>query len=494
MFNSVVEAVFHHAERFPDRFCLADDASGVTWGGYAQKISRLAAAFSSLGIAPGGRVVVEACQTVGYLAAELALQRIGAVFVPLEHNCAADKMAAVARRVEASALIACNPPKGAAALCLSYGDLDCFSGQDRSFEAGPWPDASAVSEILFSTGTTGKEKGIILTHAADIALAENVIHGVEMEPDNVEMIPSPMNHSHGLRRYYANMVNGSAVVLLGSAMDMRRFFSNMDVYRVNSLDLVPAALTLVLKLSRGGLAAYRDRLRYIQFGAAPMRDEDRREICRLLPDTRLYNFYGSTESGCVAIYNFNRPDAKPNCIGRPACNAEIFFTDEDRKRIVPSAQRPGLLACSGPMNMLGYWQDPQETAAALSCGAVYSSDEAYPDADGDIILLGRRGDVINVGGSKVAPQEIEDAARAFSGVADCGAIPVPDPYKGMAPKLFVQVRPGCDVDFAALRAFLAERLEGYKLPVSIERIDAIPRSFNGKLLRNVLKERERRGQ
>ena len=199
----------------------------------------------------------------------------------------------------------------------------CESAQSRPPRR--FPQREAVCEILFSTGTTGREKGIVITHANNLALAENVIFGVEMEADNIEMIPSPMNHSHGLRRYYANMVNGSAVILLGSAMNMKRFMYNMDAYGVNSIDLVPSALSVVLRLSKGKLADYSDRLRYIQFGAAPMMESDRDEICRLLPHTRLYNFYGSTESGCIAIYNFNRPDAKKNCVGKPTRNADIFI-------------------------------------------------------------------------------------------------------------------------------------------------------------------------
>lgn len=484
MFNSVVEAVFHHADRTPDRLCLADDQGRVTYREYADRISRLAGFFHKSSIVPGDRVVVEACQSIDYLAVELALQLLGAVFVPLEHNCASEKIAAILERVEAAALIACNVDGHILDKRWNYGDL---RWKDEPCPITDWPASETVSEILFSTGTTGREKGIVLTHANDIALAENVIHGVEMERDNVEMIPSPMNHSHGLRRYYANMVNGSTVILLGSAMDMRRFMDNMDTYGVNALDLVPAALTVVLKLSRGRLADYRHQLRYVQFGAAPMRDEDRREICRLLPDTRLYNFYGSTESGCTAIYNFNRSDAKPGCIGRPTHNADIFIVDDDRRTIATSEMHTGLLACAGPMNMLGYWRDDTETASAMTDRVVYSNDEAYFDKDGDIILLGRRGDVINVSGNKVAPDEIENVARQFPGVADCAVISISDPYKGNVPKLFIQTSKDHQVNHAALYAYLSDHLEGYKLPAAIEIIDAIPRSFNGKVLRKELK-------
>ncbi len=485
MFDSIVEAVFRHAKQHPDRLCLADDAGRVTYRGYAEKIARLAGAFAAAGVAPGDRVVIEACQTIDYLAAALALQRLGAIFVPLEHNCAPGKIDAIADRVQAAAVVACRPGNGVGRR-WDYEDLARMEGAAAPYEAEMWPKRGDVGEILFSTGTTGREKGIVLTHGNDIALAENVIHGVEMAADNVEMIPSPMNHSHGLRRYYANMVNGSSVVLLGSVMNMKLFFKNLDDCGVNSLDLVPAALTAVLKLSRGRLADYADRIRYIQFGAAPMPEADRREICRLLPNSRLYNFYGSTESGCSALYNFNRPDAKPNCIGRAACNARMFFVDDDRREIETSADRPGLLASAGSMNMLGYWQDAEETARAMANGAIYSNDEAYLDKDGDIILLGRRGYVINVGGNKVSPEEIEDAAMGFEGVADCAAVPFGDAQRGSVPKLFVQSKPGCSVDFAALRAFLAGRLESYKVPAYIEAIDRVPRTYNGKLLRREL--------
>lgn len=484
MFDSIVEAVFYHAERSPDRLCLADDQGRVSYLEFADRIGRLAGFFQKNGIVPGNRVVVEACQSIEYLAVELAVQLLGAVFVPLEHNSAPEKIAAIVDRVAAAALIACRVEGLALDRRWAYGEL---RWDDEPLGNIVWPKAGTVSEILFSTGTTGREKGIVLTHANDIALAENVIHGVGMELDNVEMIPSPMNHSHGLRRWYANMVNGSAVVLLGSIMNMRQFMRNMDEYGVNALDLVPAALTVALRLSKGKLSDYRDRLRYIQFGAAPLAEADRREICRLLPKTRLYNFYGSTESGCTALYNFNVPDAKPNCIGRAAINARLLFVDDDRREIVTDADHTGLLASAGGMNMLGYWQDEAETARAMVDGVVYSNDEAYLDADGDIILLGRRGDVINVGGNKVAPDEIENVVRQYPGVADCAVVPMPDSGKGSVPRLFIQASKDHQIDHAALYAYMSERLEGYKVPSCIETIEAIPRSFNRKLLRKELK-------
>lgn len=490
MFHSIVEAVLHYADTQPDKMCLIDDDGQVTYKEYSEKIKRYATCFAEAGLKAKDTVVVEACQTIDYLAIELALQLLGIIFVPVEHNCAAEKIRSFVERAEAKAVVVCKEDNYDTGLNYTYESLAKLCEEAELYETESMPLETDISEVLFSTGTTGKEKGIIITHGNNVALAGNVMHGVEMQKDNVEMIPSPMNHSHGLRRYYANMYNGCTVVLLGSVMNVRRFFHNLDTYGVNSMDLVPTALSVVLKLSKDKLSEYKDVLRYVQFGAAPMMEADQKKICELLPNTRLYNFYGSTESGCICIYNFNRKDDKKHCIGKPAYNAEIVIVDDERQPITSSKENTGLLSSRGKMNMLGYWKDEEETQKVLIDGVVYSNDVAYFDENGDIILLGRKGDVINVGGNKVSPEEIENVAKKMPGVADCGVIPVADQFKGNVPKIFIQMEKGTAFDSVAIRTFLANNLEPYKVPVYIEEIELIPRSYNGKLLRKELVNRK----
>ena len=488
MFQSIVEAIFYHADRCPDKLCLADDRDRVTYREYACRITQYAAVLAGMGVTKGSCVVIESCQNIAYLCAAHALQLLGGVFVPVEHNCAAEKIGAFARLTDAAAVITRKQMDFEGCRCLTHDGLGEMAADAEPYRVESFPASGDVSEILFSTGTTGKEKGIVITHGNNLALAENVIYGVEMQGDNVEMIPSPMNHSHGLRRYYGNMYLGCTVVLLSSVMNAKRFFSNLSEFGVTAIDMVPTALTMLLQLSKNRLAEYRDQLRYIQLGAAPLMEADQNKLCELLPDTRLYNFYGSTESGCIAIYNFNRPDPKPRCIGKPAHNANIVIVDDEHNPIESSSDRAGLLSSRGGMNMLGYFNDPEETKKVLIDGVVYSNDIAYFDEDGDIILLGRKGDVINVGGNKVSPEEIENVCKMMPEVADCGVIPMEDSYKGHVPKLFVEMVPGAEFDPLVVRRFLAERLEPYKVPAYIEYIAKIPRSYNGKLLRKELKQ------
>lgn len=490
--RSIVEAVFHYAEVQPDRLCLADDTHAVDYQTYRKKICQFATFFQSLEISAGDNVVIEASQRIEYLAIELALQLIGAVFVPLEHNCAEEKIKSFANRAEAVLLVTNRLIHVEGLPSMLFDDVCRKAEVLESFTPKEFPEGDTVCEILFSTGTTGLEKGVVLTHDNDVALAENAIYGVDLKSDNVELIFSPFNHSHGLRRYYANMLKGAAVIMQQSAMDMKRMYTHMEQYHVNAMDIVPSALRVILQLSGDMLGNYNEQLRYVQLGAAPMRKEDREKLKRLLPNVRLFDLYGSTESGITCVYEFNCGEEKVNCIGHPTKNTEIFIVDENRKPIKSSAENPGLLASRGRMNMLGYWKDDVETAKAMADGVVYSNDIAYFDEDGDIILLGRKGDVMNVGGKKVSPLEIENAVNKISGVADSGCIAVKDKNYGEVPWLFVEMLPGAGFDAKIIRDALFTALEPYKVPQCIVQIDRIPRTYKGSLQRAKLREMQRR--
>lgn len=486
MFHSIVECVANYAQETPEKPCVIDDQRETTYYEYWCEIVRFKQYLTEKGIKTADRVIVEARQSVEYLALELAIQLCGAIFVPMERNCGSKRIGEVIALADA-ALAITNHEEVFSCPLITYKQLlkETCDIEPR-FEGLIFPDRKTTSEILFTTGTTGKPKGIELSHENDIALAENVIYGVEMKPDNVELIPVPLNHSHGLRRYYGNMLNGSTVIILNGVLNVQEVFSHIERYRVNAMDLVPAFLAMMLKLTKNKLADYKDQLRYIQLGAAPLPETDKETLCKLLPDTRLYNFYGSTESGCVSILDFNKDRGRQHCIGVPTCNVKLRFVDDDRNEIAATEENLGLLAFYGPMNMKGYWNDPRETEQVLKDGYIYTNDLAYQDHDGYIYLKGRKGDVINVGGSKVSPDEIEAAAAQYHGIKDCACVAAPDKIKGFVPKLFVEAEPETQLDVTDISTFLASSLEAYKVPRQIVIIDKIPRSFNGKILRKEL--------
>ena len=239
---------------------------------------------------------------------EFAIQLLGGIFVPIEKNAAAGRLAEILGDTQAVLYIGKDPAKRSAALnnVMQYLGANWSQhstspvfmdiSQAADFAYAPedippfgeisFPEAQQTAEILFSTGTTGKSKGIVLTHGNDMAIAENVMCGVGMKKDNVELIPMPLSHSHGLRRTYANMVNGSAAVFSDGVTLLKKVFTLMDEYHVTAMDLSPSMLSIIFKLSKDRLGEYADRLDYIQLGSAPLPEEDKLHLSTygLIPD------------------------------------------------------------------------------------------------------------------------------------------------------------------------------------------------------------------
>ena len=504
-YPSIVENLAHNAIKSPDSLCLADERRSITYKQAWDGICGLAMELSRRGVAKGCCVVIESNQSADYMIWVFAIQLLGAISVPLEKNAATGRVLEIAKETEAVLHVGAREIPELTIPHMDISDAEAFAlgqitdgvyrGSIEDLDLIAFPASADVAEILFSTGTTGKSKGIVLTHANNVALAENVCTGVRMKQDNVELIPMPTSHSHGLRRTYANMANGSSVVFADNIMLLKNVFGLMDKYHVTSMDLSPSILNIFFKLSKDRLGDYAEVLDYIQLGSAPLSEEDKAHLSRILPATRLYNFYGSTEAGCSCLMDFNDADGAacagraPGCIGRPAVNARFIVVDENRRPIRSSRDRLGFLASRGAINMKEYFKDPELTAQATDGEYIYTKDLGYIDEEGYVYMLGRKDDVINFGGVKISPEEIESQVIKSEVVKDCACVPVDDAITGQAPKLFIALEPDAEYDAKAFRAFLSKVLDANKQPKFVEIIDRIPRTFNGKIKRNELRER-----
>ncbi|MBQ4361849.1 MAG: acyl--CoA ligase [Lachnospiraceae bacterium] len=306
-----------------------------------------------------------------------------------------------------------------------------------------------------------------------------------MKPDNIEIIPMPLSHSHGLRTVYANILNGSSVILIDGVIRTKLFFQLMDQYQATAIDMSPAILNILFKLTKDLIGKYRGQLDYIELGSAPLLDEDKERLMRLLPESRLYNFYGSTEAGRTCTYDFCHEKAAPGCIGKPAVNARYIFVDSSRNEIEATRDNPGLIATAGSQNMAGYFHEPELTASVCENGYIYTTDLGYCDENGYIYCLGRQDNVINCGGIKISPDEIEAEVMRCPEIDDCACVPMADPLQGQVPRVYYVVSAEAEDSFdeKAFMRFIRERLDANKLPKRVTRIDKIPRAANGKILR-----------
>lgn len=466
--DSIVEILFHNAAKTPDALCLADRRGSLTYGEYCARIGGVAEALRAQGLKKGGRAVIRCTQDMDFLALLHGVQLAGGVAVPMEKGCAEARLTQTAEQTDAWGI-------------LSPADYAGLRAQTRDF---PLPGADDVSLILFTTGTTGAPKGITLRHRADVAVAENIRYGTEMRAGNVEVCPMPLNHSAGLRRYFSNMLAGGAFIILDGLLAVKRFFEAIDTYGANSCALSPAALPLLFKLTGDRLAEYDGKLDFLSFGSAVFAEADREKLMALMPHTRLYDLYGSTEAGVSCVSLVSGPDAAPRCIGRPSVNARLKILDDTGAEKAAMADDPGLLAWGGAMLADGYWRDEALTEKTFANGYVRTNDLGYMDAAGRVFLLGRADDVVNVGGRKIAPGEVEEEAKRCSGVADCACIGIKDPLSGEALALFYE---GEQLEERILREHLRAALEPYKLPSRITWMQALPRTYNGKLDRKALR-------
>lgn len=323
--------------------------------------------------------------------------------------------------------------------------------------------------ILYTTGTTGDAKGVMISEKAWTANAENLIERLGFTSDLLFIICGPLNHLGSLSKIYPTLMTGGTLYIMESLKDLNAFFSVFELpFAKFASFLVPASIRMLLQFARKELAAVSQKVDFIETGAAPISQSDMEQLCQLLPHSRLYNTYASTETGIVCSYEFSKYGCQPGVVGLPMKHSSVRIAEDGR------------VVCSGDTIMSGYVDNPEATAKVLIGGEIYMSDIGSIDAQGMLHLQGRRDDVINVGGYKVNPSEVEDAALAFEGIRDCICIPAKHIVLGTAPKLLYVPQPGVTVKPRDIAAFLQERIEPYKIPLSYEAVESIKHTFNGK--------------
>ncbi len=481
MYGSMVEIVADYAQKDPQRLCVADKSGAYTYGQMWEKAQAGARKLEAMGIQKNDCVMVECTQDAAFLICDLACELYGAIFVPVEHRAPADRVEKILADTDACLLL-CETAYEVEVKKMKAEEI--FQAQEDADLAGTFsfPKPEETAEILYTTGTTGTSKGIEVTHGNNVALAENVKYGVEMKEGNVEYIPLPLSHSHGLRCCYANMLNGSAVVLTEGVTQVKLVFDMIEQYQVTAMDVSPSAVMILEQLAKGQLSKISGQIDYIQVGTEPLQENVKEMLMESFPSARLYNFYGSTESGRTCVLDFNREN-RAKCIGKPTRNARFIVTDEKRQPIESSKEHMGLLASAGPMNMKGYWRQPELTEETMQNGYIYTNDMGYIDEEGYIYMFGRMDNVINCQGIKIAPEEIEEVARKYEQILDCACVPMEDKLSGQVPKLFVVVKEKELFQTKELINFLRQYIDANKMPKRIELIDEIPRTSNGKIHR-----------
>ena len=487
MRTTIIEHVADCAVSNPKKLAVMTPDDRVSYGALYAYARGYASYLVSSGLTRGDIVVLKATQTIEYAIQYLGIHLAGGVVTSLGRTVSDSEMVDVAKSIGAAAIITDSAlaDETCSAVAVPRGNVRDIASEHVSDGVElRFPDLADSADILFTTGTTGATKGVELSHRALVATAENLIFGCEYRDDTVIIVPGPLNHANAIRKLYTSFVNGSSACLLNGISDTKPFFSVLDSAEGSiACCLPPAAIRKIFQLTKDKIGTYRDRIDFIESASAPLPEADKDRLCELLPKTRLYNNYGSSEAASVCMYDYNRYRGRDNCVGKAMPNSSIIIVDDEHHEIRSSKDNVGLIACIGDVNMNGYVNEPELTREVLEDGIVYTNDLGYIDDEGFVYVIGRTGDVINVGGLKVAPSEVESAVLAYDGIADCICIAIRDEITSNALKLLVVMEEGRELDVQDLASVLTRRLESFKIPRAYEVVDSVERTYNGKLNR-----------
>ena len=478
--KALPQYILEHALRTPDKSAVVADNGRFTYDQLARKMYSVCTALRQRGIGAGSKVISVASHSIEYVAVCYGIHLAGAVHVPVENRIPANRLVEIAGTVGAELIIAPDDPQCGIDYAAAADLLGCCP---EEFSAAAPADTCA--EILYTTGTTGKSKGVMISSSSLAHYVATANPSFGMNEDTVFLICTPLNHAGGLRRLHMSMAAGGTAVLLDGVYNLKKFFAVIDAHGVNATYLPPASIRLLLSLAAAEFKKLDGRLDFIYTASAPFPSADMETVAAMMTKTRLFQGYGSSETGCVSNFHYNAPGADLTCLGRPHRGVQVRLVAEDGTEVT-EANTNGYVCVKSPMNMLGYHDEPELTASILHDGWIRSNDLGYFDDQGRLFFAGRGDDVINVGGFKVAPTEVESAALRCPGVKDCICIGF-QARMGTALKLLVVMDEDHPFNPKEIAATMRPHLEPYKVPSVIEQIHEVPRTYNGKINRKVFR-------
>lgn len=485
----------------PRAVAVRDDARELTFAQLDERSNRLAQALLTGGLTPGDRVAMLSGNTIEYFELAAALAKAGLPMVPLNPRNTVHDNEFILEHSGARALVLdgalADRVDGLTDALARVVEFGSAVGLGRSYEqelesARRDDPRSAVSEddpfcIAYTSGTTGRPKGVILTHRGRVltAIAAGLEYG--LGPGRRTIAVAPMYHGAGFIFGYAGPQLGGSTRVLPS-WDPERFLHLIEEERAETVFLVPTHAQQIRRLVEEPAARYDLRsLKTLYFNAAALPVALKEWVIDAFPGVGVHELYGSTECSVVTDLRPEEALRKAGSVGHPWFFNEVKVLDEASQPVPPG--RPGELFARSPMLMGGYLDDPEETAAATTeDGFVTVGDIAVVDEEGFISIVDRKKDVIICGGANVYPREVEEVIARSPDVHEVAVIGLPDEVYGERIAAFVVPRSGGAADPPALEEFVRARVARFKVPREWHVVDTLPRNPSGKVLKRDLRE------
>lgn len=501
MFRSLVDIIRGHGRERPDTAALIVGDRTITYGELDDRSSRVAQAFAAAGVGFGDRVAFVERNGAEFFDVTFGLAKLGAVAVPVNWRLAAPEMRHIIADSGAAVVVVGQEfvdhleavEDQLDAEIVVIGTHERWLSFDRWTAAHPAVDPGVVTGpddlvlLMYTSGTTGLPKGVMLSNTNYVCKTGGVAGPWKFDADAISLAVMPLFHMAGSGWAFAGLWQGACTLVLRD-VDPGAILDAIARHRVTNMLLVPAVIQFLLD-TPGIEDVDLSSLRVVVYGASPISDDVLvRGMTRF---GRVFaQVYGMTET-TGSITQLDGEDHVPQLLrscGKPYPWVQIRIVDKPTGADA-AAGVVGEVWTRSDQNMLGYWDNPEATAATLtSDGWLKTGDAGYVDADGFLYLHDRLKDMIVSGGENVYPAEVENVLMTHPEVADAAVIGVPDPRWGEAVKAVVVVTRGARLDDSGLIAYARDRLAGFKLPKSVDFVDALPRNPSGKILKRALRE------
>ncbi len=474
-----------------DRPAVACAADNLTYAEVWDRCRRLVGGLQALGVAAGDRVAVVGPNCHRYLELYQAVPGAGMVLVPLNQRHADAELRYALEDSGTKVLFAGRAVEGADDLVEHVIDLgEGYEKLLATAEPADLPDDlpdTTLAGLFYTGGTTGAAKGVMLTHRNLVANALHFQVFWPFRPETCWLIAAPLFHAAGSVAVLATVWNAGRQVVL-PVFDAAAGLDLVEQHGVTATLVVP---TMLAALTDEQVARPRDvsTLRAICHGGSPVATETVRRAHDAFPDAELLHLYGATETAPIATTlrgeELLLDSPRVRSCGQAAVGVEVAIIDSAGRRVPAGAV--GEVVVRGDNVMAGYWNKPEQTAAALVDGWYHTGDLGYMDDEAFVYLVDRAKDMIVTGGENVYSTEVEDALYRHPAVLEAAVFAVPDPHWGEA--VHAIVVPRQDVTEAGLIAHCRALIAGYKVPKAIElRTDPLPKSGAGKVLKRELRE------
>lgn len=480
-FVSLEEKIFNFSFQTPNKTALIGKKIKISYKELYQNICATKLFLETeYTLQKGDSVLVAANKNLNFIYAYFAIHLIGAKVIPLDEQIQKDRLAYIVEKTNPKLIIGLESEDNITGFDFDkLKDLELIDVPNQI----EFPKNFQEADILFTTGTTGDPKGVVLTHGNLAASANNINAFIQNDSDDIELLALPISHSFGLGRIKCVLSVGGTLVLLGSIVNMKRMFRTFEEQKITGFGMVPASWQYIRKMSGDRLKGFAANLNYIEFGSAYMSAEEKRELINLFPNTRICMHYGLTEASRSTFMEFHKDVANLNTIGKASPNVEISIKNESGNTLSPGEE--GEICVKGNHVTLGYFTT--SNTEFFHGDYFRTGDIGSIDNEGYIHLKGRYKEIINVGGKKLSPIEVESKIQEFDNSLESACVGIKDPngILGEVVKAFI-VKSKTIPDFDALNEFLKSKLESYKVPAFYEWVDEIPKTKSGKIQRQKL--------